>query len=160
MTSLEFKIFVAAAKQIGAPYVWCGKGERLWSPSGPLSSSFKFKVFDCSGLVTFAFRQAGLKDATMIHNAKSLYRKLKPLRGGSSVFLEAHPALAFYGKDEDSIDHVAIIFSLYGTMMLLEAGGGGRTTLSPTPGAAVRMAVPKRTDLIGLRMFPESDTDL
>ncbi len=165
MTDLETKILLAALKEVGAPYVWQGKGDFLWSPVNAVAHSFlEPHVFDCSGLFTFACWKAGLPDRRLHHSAQTLYDKLLPLPGSSSVAVEVRPVAAFYGKDNKHVSHVAIVFSLYGKGMVVEASGGGHLTVNPhiaaQQGAAVRVQAPSRKDLVGLRLLPSAPQDL
>lgn len=161
MTTLEQQIMQAMLDQIGKPYIWCGKGDQLWHAKGAVPNTFGQNVFDCSGLVTWAFWKCSLGDFRMKHSAQTLYNKLREVPGGSATaYLAGHPALAFYGMRTDAITHVGLVFNLYGKDMTVEAAGGGSTTNFPVPGACVKLHAPNRRDLIGVRALPTTTSDL
>lgn len=128
----------------GAPYTWRGKGVYLWSPSGLVLHAFGEPVFDCSGLVTVALRDAGGPDWRATRNAESMrqaFPSCDPWEFG---------ALRLYGTPAKAT-HVA--FALH-RGLVLEAAGGDSTTTSPTEArrrrhAAVRVNRDRRPDFLG-----------
>jgi cell wall-associated NlpC family hydrolase len=93
----------AAESQIGVPYVWGGA-----SPSG----------FDCSGLVMWAWAQAGVG---LPHNAQAQYDVTAHISQS-----DLQPGdLVFFGSSSGSIEHVGIYV------------GGGTMVHAPHTGASV-----------------------
>lgn len=93
------KVLAAAQSQLGKPYVWGGVGP---------------DSFDCSGLVGFAYRAAGLdlpRTAAQLFEAGPHVRA-QDARPGDLLFWANDPA------DPDVIDHVAIY---WGGQQMLEA---------------------------------------
>jgi cell wall-associated NlpC family hydrolase len=121
---------------LGLPYLWGG--------DDPI------KGFDCSGFVQELLISAGAhpepsKDLT----AQGLYDALQH-KGIWSVYTCG--ALAFYGKDALHIVHVAMLLDQY---RIIEAGGGGSTTLdqdvAARQNAFIRIRhVNRRKDLIAV----------
>lgn len=99
---------------IGLPYRWGG--------NDPMEG------FDCSGLVVEGLQAVGLlrlKDAT----AQALFEETK----GRQRLTAVPGCLMFYGRDLQSITHVAIcaaVLSASGQALVIEAGGGDSTTTS------------------------------
>jgi cell wall-associated NlpC family hydrolase len=91
----------------------------LWASKGP-------SVFDCSGLVTFAFREAGGKDLRHTHNSQALHdaaRELGPTE-------KPQPGdLAFYGAGPDKVSHVAVI-DTYGGVISADGATSAITSLA------------------------------
>ena len=103
-----------AMQYIGAPYVWAGE-----SPSG----------FDCSGLVTYVFRQVGI---SLPHYAAGQFRCGEPVARA-----DLQPGdLVFFGS---SIHHVGIYV------------GDGNMIHAPYTGASVRINSMDRSDYAGAR---------
>lgn len=152
MLDYPTKFVAAALSQVGTPYLWGARGFKQWSGSGPITLTQK--AFDCSGLVLFAAMQAGSKDRTMLENAQTMFKEL-PEPGLASA-----PHLRFYGDGPEQITHVAVGFYVHGAggLLVVEAAGGGRTTLTleiaKTQGACVRCGEERRTDLVGVRRLP------
>ena len=146
------KFVAEALKQVGKPYLWGARGERQWSPSGPIL--LPELAFDCSGLILHSAWQAGSKDRTMLENAQTLWDAL------STPTVASSPHLRLYGKDTEHVTHVALGFYIYGAGGLLvceAAGGGSQTTtveLARQQGAAVRVGEELRRDYLGARKLP------
>ncbi|NTX09045.1 C40 family peptidase [Myxococcus sp. CA040A] len=127
-----------------APYRWAGKGERD-GLAGP-------RVFDCSGLVTWAYREVGDVDWRRTHNTDTLWAKCAPVQ--ESELLPGD--LVLYGKDGDP-DHVMVHV---GGGVVVGASGGGRKTLTLadaySQGARVQAhaSFRYRRDLLGFRRLP------
>lgn len=160
MTEIEKKILEAAMSYIGCPYIWGGKGAAIWSPQGSVLHGFNTPVFDCSGLMTQAFFDAGLGDFKFVHNAQTLFDKLKPPPVQNKLYAEERPLIAFFGAGAGHVTHVGIEVSLYGRIYIIESAGGGSNTLMPTKNAKVMMHSPSRRDMVDLRGFPQSKADL
>lgn len=136
---------------VGAPYVYRGKGLELWDPSGPKTHHWGVDVFDCSGLVTTAYRDAGGKDLRFTHAAQTMFDEF-PHRSADAL---EFGLLKFYGASVKAVTHVC--FSL-GNGLVLEAAGGDATTRTPADakarGARVRVVFDGRHDLVGWRALP------
>lgn len=85
-----FEVLLKALSVEGRPTVWGRKG--------PMA-------FDCSGLVTWALRQAGGPDWRNTHNAQALAELFQPM---ASVPAGA-VALAFYGQGWERVKHVMFV---------------------------------------------------
>jgi cell wall-associated NlpC family hydrolase len=101
------RALIAARSQIGEPYLWGGSGPDAW---------------DCSGLVQWAYRQAGLN---LSRTSRQLWSDapqvaLKDLRAGDLLFW------AWDIDDPTTIHHVAMY------------SGGGRMIEAPRTGLNVR----------------------
>lgn len=123
LNEIESRFYQLAANAVAAqsPYIWGGKGDQLWTPSGVISNPFAVEVFDCSGLVTTCLKRAGGPDLRWSHGAKQL-REQCPA-DGEGIRLRFYPG------------HVAI---LVGPNEVIEAAGGDQTTIYPKPGGHVR----------------------
>lgn len=158
--SFEFKMLRAAHRQIGAPYIWKGKGDcafdavkglRPWSSSEILGGR---KAFDCSGLVTWALREACAIDVRAKWSAGEMDRLTIEYLNAPALFVW----LKFYGRPK--VDHVAFEFRARGGHPLdgyvLEAAGAGSDCTSESiavqKGACVRHARDTRND--GVRSVP------
>lgn len=107
-----------ATQYLGVPYAWGGND---------------YLGFDCSGLVLKSLNDVGIMLPDM--TSQGIYNwSIK-----QESFYNCEPTepdcLMFYGKDTESISHVAI--SLGGSL-LVESGGSGRqsTTMAPSELAA------------------------
>ncbi len=168
MTPLETIILNAALRELGAPYIWGGKGDVLWTPTGlaisPVLQEAGLPVhgFDCSGLWTWAFKEAGLGDTRGQHSAQTLFSKLPPVF--SATQYEAHPVLVFYGQNENDITHIAGMVSIYGRPYCLESARGTHKTITVPIArqtkAGVRLSPNARSDFMGMRTFPTKAADL
>lgn len=123
-----------ALSLLNTPYLWAGKN--------PLIG------LDCSGLVQTLLRTVGM-DPAGDQNAQAYYNLFK----SSGVGTYTVPgSLAFYGKSETDIDHVALFINNY---QVIEAAGGGSecttTLISKEKGACVRIRPFKyRSDLVSI----------
>lgn len=136
-----------AIDQLGCPYIWGGKGEHYEYAQGDV----RFRVFDCSGLVTFCLHAAGGPDWRMDHNADALYRMLP-------ITVSAEPGdLAFYGPVGGPAIHVVIhVGNGKGAIIGSNGGSSDCTTIerSEEHRAGVRIDVRGphyRRDYIGSR---------
>lgn len=87
----------AALTQLGVPYQWGGE-----TPG---------KAFDCSGLVQWAYRQAGI---ALPRTAQEQYDAGPRLPPGTVL----EPGdLIFYGTDARHVDHVGIVIDTHGDMI-------------------------------------------
>ena len=130
---LTFLISVAIS-QIGVAYKWGG--------SNPLQG------FDCSGFVQWVLRSAGI-DPPGDQTAQALYNAFERDSTPNSY---TAGALAFYGKSVSEITHVGLLIDPY---RMIEAGGGGKLTLTREDaaacGACVRVSLVKsRKDLVAV----------
>ena len=92
---------------VGLPYRWGGDDT--------------IDGFDCSGLVQELYASIGF-DPPGDQTAQALYEHFKSV---SHEKLLKPGALAFYGKSEDKITHVAMFID---EKRIIEAGGGGSHT--------------------------------
>lgn len=79
--------------------------------------------FDCSGLACEVLMAVGALPFGSVLNAQALYDHFKA-QGQSSPALGS---LAFFGKDEHTIDHVGICLD---ATLMVEAGGGDSSVTS------------------------------
>jgi cell wall-associated NlpC family hydrolase len=99
------------AKQfVGKPYIWGGKCLVQGS--------------DCSGLVCELLKAAGVFKSHENYGSQDLYNALYMK---SKVNVRGPGALAFYGTNISSIEHVAYMLD---GQFVIEAGGGDHTTTS------------------------------
>lgn len=142
MTTQITRFLDAALSQVGAPYIWGGKGGKQFrvDPSrgpGLYAHSFGRNVFDCSGLVTWAALEAGGLDQRGELSAKIILERFQPAPNEwESGVLRLYPG------------HVAIVLC---EEIVLEAAGGDSSTLVITPNARVRAGFERRTDFIAAR---------
>ena len=107
------KIISAARAQLGKPYVWGATG---------MSS------FDCSGLTTYAFRQAGIslsRTAYAQGYGKGTKLTMNQLKRGDLVFFNTI-------SDSDLCDHVGIY--LGDNQFIHASSGGGKVMISSLTG--------------------------
>ncbi len=110
----------AAASQVGVPYVWGGETPLPGPGAG----------FDCSGLVQWAYGQAGI---SLPRTAEEQYAATTPV-----ALDQIQPGdLAFFSDGTTSVQHVAIYV---GTGIVLQA---------PSTGSVVSYAPLWTTDLVG-----------
>jgi cell wall-associated NlpC family hydrolase len=102
---------ISAMAWVGTPYQWGG---------------FSANGIDCSALVVKSFHNAGIYIQNM--NSQQLFYWTKTIEGAYSCDPKSD-CLLFYGKDSDSITHVAIALN---EALLIEAGGAGRNSLQMT----------------------------
>lgn len=132
--------------KLGRPYVWGGKGDKLWTPKGVIANPFADshgEVFDCAGLIATMLYRAGGPDVRFTHRAKDLQAELKAARdrGYGSPFDTTDLRCRFYPG------HIA--FTLRSApLVIIEAAGGDSTTLAPKPGGRVRWGRERRTDFL------------
>jgi cell wall-associated NlpC family hydrolase len=98
-----------AMAHLGTPYKWGG--------SNPVEG------FDCSGFMQWLLKSAGL-DQKGDQTAQALYDQF--IKTGS-VSSDRPGTLVFYGKSVAEITHVAMMLDRY---RVIEAGGGGRLTMT------------------------------
>lgn len=141
--SVQRALFLRAVlEQMGAPYLWGGKGDVV-SPYG-------LRAFDCSGLVTWAYIKAGGPDWRKSHNTDRLLAECTP------VETPQPGTLVLYGKGSDA-QHVMVHV---GAGVVVGASGGGSATtsigLAQDTGARVKaFASPHyRPDFIAYRELP------
>lgn len=163
MTS-EHHFIEAAMSVIGSPYIWGGKGEHLFDVQKGLVGSpyieegkLPLLVFDCSGLVTWALKQATGRDKRGAWNTQIMFDGCLPF--GRLAEEPHHAALRFYGTSPKHITHVAIWLGVVdGRPLLLEAAGGDRSTTNvleaQRTGAKVRCGFERRRDVQGMRVLP------
>lgn len=158
MTPFEERVLQAGFKEINAPYIWTGKGDCLWSQSGPVPLP-SWHGFDCSGYVQWCLWKAGQADRRMLESAQTMFTMNNAVPP-SAAAVESRPLLAFYGKDKLRVSHVAILTSLYGEVYSLQSAGGGQHTttieISRSEGSKVQFGpATRQNDLVGLRFIPQ-----
>jgi len=150
VSALPGLLIVVALSFLGAPYVWKGKGWKLWSPTGLIAHSFGRQVFDCSGLVTTSLLRAGGPDLIATHSAQTMFDQFAEAPDPT-----ARGVLRFYGDRQTRVTHVAICMGpVNGKVEVLEAAGGDSRTDCPKPGACVRVGPELRRDYLGSRVLP------
>lgn len=161
-----------ALQQIGAPYIWGGKGTHLFDPvKGLVGSPFlgseygraQLMVFDCSGLITYCMMKVTGLDQRPRWAAQTMHDDLPPWQPGvgpNPAVKEPHHAhLRLYGSGPQHISHVSIGLGIVdGKWLIIEATGGDRTTTSVVEaqkrGASVRCGFERRVDVQSLRVIP------
>jgi cell wall-associated NlpC family hydrolase len=140
-----------ALKQIGAPYIWAAKGDKLWTPAGLKPLVNMPLAFDCIGLITYAIWRAGGPDWRGTENAQTMFEHMRsPDPVPNNV-----PHLRYYGKDQANITHIALALYFQQTAWLVcEAAGGGHLTNTITPGAKVFCHFERRADFVGVTNLP------
>lgn len=69
----------AGLAELGAPYIWQGKGDVLWTPIRMLPHAFGRNVFDCSGFYGWCLKAGGHKDLRALYSADTYYAGLDGL---------------------------------------------------------------------------------
>ncbi|NBD09256.1 C40 family peptidase [Corallococcus silvisoli] len=145
ITSQRAAFLQLVLSQMHEPYRWGAKGQRA-SPDGP-------RIFDCSGLVTWAFHQVGGKDWRATHNTDRLWAECAPVARAADLL----PGdLVLYGRAGDP-DHVMVHM---GAGVVVGASGGGSKTLTLEDAARVDAKVKAfaraeyRPDILGFRRLP------
>lgn len=95
MTQLEKNFLDFALQECGTPYIWGGKGNRMWDLAGLATHKFvdannkPITVLDCSGLVTWALYLAtgGRFDLRGSHSAKVIWDTFPEARAEDAVKL-------------------------------------------------------------------------
>lgn len=146
MSEDPVKVFLGYLElQEGAPYIWGGRGETVWTEKGLHRHAHGCNVFDCSGLITRALKEAGGKDWRATHNADVLWRELEPVE-------KPEPGdLVFYG----SLGRATHVEAVMPDGRYFGALNGGPHTLVANPSnARVRYRVKDRPDRLGFRCNP------
>jgi len=140
-------VFLLAFQYINTPYKWGGSDA---------------DGLDCSGLVIRVMQDLGILKQGEDYTAQGLYDWcLKKVGGQSSL---ACDSLLFFGRNRDSITHVGISLGEFGgRLMMIEAGGAGRDSLSMDRATLIKrnarvriMPVKNRNDFIEGVMIPYS----
>lgn len=148
MTFTE-RVVNEAAKQVGKDYIWGGKGDKLWTPTGLVPSTYF--GYDCIGLIMDAIHRAGGPDWRGDHNAQTFYHYL--VKQGMPN--NSKPHLRYYGAGADVITHIALGVAFMETAcLIIEAAGGGHLTVAPTVGAKVFCHFETRKDYVGSTVLP------
>lgn len=100
---------IAAMSYVNVPYRWGGFGAN---------------GLDCSALIIKSFHDTGRFIQNM--NSQQIYYWTQTIEGAKSC-KPSQDCLLFYGRDADSITHVALALS---DQILIEAGGAGRDSLN------------------------------
>jgi cell wall-associated NlpC family hydrolase len=109
-----------ALHHIGTPYKWGG--------SNPVEG------FDCSGFVQWLLKSVGINPPAD-QTAQALYDHFVKTGSENS---DQPGTLVFFGKSVNEITHVAMLLDAY---RYIEAGGGGKLTLTREDAAACSACV-------------------
>ena len=118
------RVIEKALEVVGCKYVWAGKGDTVGGKPVPDDWGL---VFDCSGLVTWAWWKAGGPDYRSTHNAQKLFDMCRL----GEVFRPDCLHLAFFGRSATQVSHVAIVLNNRLPTILLQAAGGDHFSISP-----------------------------
>jgi len=160
MSPVSYKLVInAALGEIGAPYVWGGKGEMVFDPQkglvphGFVQGDQLMHVFDCSGLVNWSIKKAGGPDWRATHSAQTLYDLC---RNNVDPF-DRPGSLVFCGRDFSRVTHVQLSL---GGGLVVEAAGGDHFVTTPLHalerGASVRAHFNRRRDIILIARLPDT----
>ena len=100
---------IAAMSYVNVPYKWGG---------------FDASGLDCSALIIKSFHDTGHFIQNM--NSQQIYYWTQTIEGAKSC-KPTQDCLLFYGRDAESITHVALAIN---DKILIEAGGAGRDSLN------------------------------
>jgi cell wall-associated NlpC family hydrolase len=118
---------------IGVPYKWGGNN--------------RLEGFDCSGFVQEGLMSIGL-DPRGDQTAQGLFEILSQIHNVKFINEPLRGDILFFGKDAESITHTAVAIN---SVLMIEAGGGGRNTTTiedaKAHSAMVRVR-PIRKDLV------------
>jgi cell wall-associated NlpC family hydrolase len=164
------KVVEWAGSQVGASYVWGGKGDMQFDPVHGLVPNVYPGTFDCSGLVTSAFNALSGIDHRGDWNSQIMLNTLEAVAsesatpaGIAALFQDPHVMLwdrpELIGALVIYRAHVAILTGRVfrsGLYEVIEAAGGDETTLAPKPGGVVRLGAESHSPLarLGLRYLP------
>lgn len=161
--TLEQQFIREVTKQIGAPYIWGGKGTHLFDKKsmGLVGNPFigseygrpPLLVFDCSGLITWAWYQVTGKDYRGRFHAQGLRDNLSPTQANALV----RPHLRYYGREKAT--HVELALAqVDGQFLVVGAAGGDSTTTTPLISerqhAYVRLDFEARKDFLSASVLP------
>jgi len=147
MSAQRNAFLVAVLSQMHAPYRWNGKGER--------DSATGQRVFDCSGLVTWAFQEVGGPDWRAHANTDVLWTRCAPVP--KAELLPGDLVLYHRKGDPTDAEHVMVHV---GGGVVVGASGGGSTTLTLADAAKARAYVKTFSSLdyrarrMGIRRLP------
>lgn len=140
-------LVMMAFQYINVPYKWGGSN---------------VDGLDCSGLVVRVFQDLKLIGMGEDYTAQGLYNWCKSRNGAISSV--ACDSLLFFGRNRESISHVAISMGKIGkrdTLLMIEAGGAGRESLTTDRATLIRrnarvriMPVSNRNDFIEGVLIP------
>lgn len=143
---------------MGAPYIWRGKGNMIWTPKGLQPMSFEDHGvrfgFDCSGFVTVPLFHVTGVDVRATHNAERM-RVEWPIVETKDV----QPGnVALYGSPGHAT-HVMVVEGIaptIGAISVVGASGGYDTTTRPEKNGFVKKQASfmYRPDFIGFRFVP------
>lgn len=92
MTGGIERFLAAALAEENAPYIYLGKGDKLWTRLRPMRHEFGRHVFDCSGLTGWCLRAGGYADIRFSHQANTYYEEfahtVTPLPGDLVVYVK------------------------------------------------------------------------
>jgi cell wall-associated NlpC family hydrolase len=118
VTSQRAAFLALVLSQMHAPYRWNAKGTR--------DATTGQRLFDCSGLVTWALREVGGPDWRATHNTDRLWAACAPLLPAGELLPGDLVLYHRAGAPEDA-EHVMVHV---GGGVVVGASGGGRATLT------------------------------
>lgn len=133
------KFLDQACSVVGCPYIWGGKGNQMWTPSGLVDIAVKLGPnpngpelgFDCMGLVAWATWKSGGPDLRATFNAQLLFNWMSEKSPLALGVMSSMPCLHFYGYNARSVTHVSIGLNNFGEeRLVLEAAGAGSDSIS------------------------------
>lgn len=127
--------------KLARPYVWGGKGDKLWTKAGVIDTPPEWggDVFDCAGLIATMLYRAGGPDVRFTHRAKDLQAEFKavhpdPTGRFGDLWCRFYPG------------HISFVLATP-RLVIIEAAGGDSTTLAPGAGK-VRWGRERRADFL------------
>ncbi|NVJ03095.1 C40 family peptidase [Myxococcus sp. AM009] len=115
-TSQRARFLALVLQQMNSPYRWNGKGETDVTTGQ--------RVFDCSGLVTWALREVGGPDWRATHNTDLLWTDCAKVPAASELLPGDLVLYHSLGKPADP-EHVMVYV---GAGVVVGASGGGPST--------------------------------
>lgn len=147
MPSQRAAFLALVLSQMHAPYRWNAKGTR--------DATTGQRLFDCSGLVTWALREVGGPDWRATHNTDRLWAECVPV--DFAALLPGDLVLYHRAGAPEDAEHVMVHV---GGGVVVGASGGGRATLTLADAQlhdAKVKAFPRldyRADLMGFLRLP------
>ncbi|AFE05585.1 hypothetical protein COCOR_04035 [Corallococcus coralloides DSM 2259] len=155
ITSQRTTFLALVLDQMHKPYRWGAKGHHADGS----------RVFDCSGLVTWAWHQAGGKDWRATHNTDRLWAECAPVASaadllpGDLVLYGRAGHTTLHGSPPTDVDPDHVMVHVGAGVVVGASGGGSRTlTLADALKADAKVKVftrfAYRPDVLGFRRLP------